>query len=272
MNRLDLGARDDAMLIFGGPYSNMQATVALLEVANRRGIAAGHMICTGDVVAYCADPVPTVAALRASGAVVVAGNCEQQLAADAGDCGCGFAPGSTCDRLSAGWYAHAGAALDRDARDWMAGLPDIVLFRHQGLRCAVIHGGATDVARFVWPTDPDDVFRQEIAAIKAVCGPVDRVIAGHCGLAFTRQIDATLWINAGVIGMPPNDGAAHTRFAVMAGSDVQILPLRYDYIAAQQAMRDAGLTQGYDSALSSGHWPSEDVLPPELRRAATASG
>lgn len=272
MKLLDLGTRDGVMLLFGGPYSNVQATLALLEEAKRRSIPADHMICTGDMVAYCADPAPTVAALRASGAVVVAGNCEQQLAADAGDCGCGFAPGSTCDRLSAGWYAHADAALDRDARDWMAGLPDIVLFRHQGLRCAVIHGGATDVARFVWPTDPDDVFHQEIAAIEAVYGPVDRVIAGHCGLAFTRQIDATLWINAGVIGMPAHHGAAQTRFAVMQGADVQILPLSYDHAAAQQAMRAAGLTQGYDSALSLGYWPSEDVLPPELRRAATASG
>lgn len=272
MKLLDLGVRDGAMLLFGGPYSNLQATQALLAVAARRGIAADHMICTGDVVAYCADPDKTVAALRASGAVVVAGNCEQQLAAGAGDCGCGFAPGSTCDRLSAGWYAHAGAALDRGARDWMADLPDIALFRHHGLRCAVIHGGASDVARFVWPTDPEQVFDQEIAAIEAVCGPVDRVIAGHCGLAFTRQIGTRLWINAGVIGMPPNDGAVHTRFAVMQGAEVQMLPLRYDHVAAQQAMRAAGLIQGYDSALSSGHWPSEDVLPPELRRAATASG
>ena len=33
-----------------------------------------------------------------------------------------------------------------------------------------------------------------------------------------------------------------------------------------RAMRSAGLTQGYDTALQTGNWPSEDVLPKELRR------
>ena len=272
MKLADLGTLDGQVLLFGGPYSNLHATDALLREARARGIAPDHVICTGDVVAYCADPVQTVAAVRAAGCAVVAGNCERQLAAGAGDCGCGFAPGSTCDRLSAGWYGHADAALGADARAWMAGLPDIALFTHRGARCAVIHGGATDVARFIWPNAPEAVFNEEIAAIAAACGPVDRVIAGHCGLPFTRRVGGVNWINAGVIGMPPNDGAPQTRFALMDGDRIETLPLAYDHEGAGRAMRAAGLTQGYDAALCSGHWPSEDVLPPDLRRAATASG
>ena len=268
----DLGRLDGPVLVFGGPYSNLQATQAVLDRAKAQGIPADHMICTGDVVAYCADPSATVAAIRAAGCAVVAGNCEVQLASDAADCGCGFAPGSTCDRLSAAWFAHADAALDGQARAWMAGLPDMVVFTHGSRRCAVIHGGVSDIARFVWPTGDDAELHQEIKLIEDEIGPVDTVIAGHCGLPFSRRVGGVEWINAGVIGMPPNDGRPDTRYALLSGGAVRIEPLVYDHAGARAAMRHAGLTQGYDAALSTGYWPSEDVLPPELRRAATANG
>lgn len=272
MNVHDLGQLDGPVLIFGGPYSNLQATRALLARAASEGITGPRMICTGDVVAYCADAAATVAALREADCAVVAGNCELQLAAGEEDCGCGFAPGSICDRLSAGWYAHARTSLDDQARDWMAGLPDMVLFTQNGRRCAVIHGGVEDVARFLWPTSPEAEFAQEIALIEAQCGPVDMVLAGHCGLPFTRRIGRVDWVNAGVIGMPPNDGRPETRFALLDTGVPRIERLSYDHHTAQEAMARAGLTQGYHLALGAGYWPSEDVLPPDLRREATASG
>src|SRR5690242_151043 len=73
-------AADDApLLIFGGPYSNLQATEAMLAEARRLGIPAGRTICTGDVVAYGADPCETVDAVRAAGIPVVMGNCDESL-------------------------------------------------------------------------------------------------------------------------------------------------------------------------------------------------
>lgn len=272
MNVRDLGELDGSVLIFGGPYSNLQAVEALLGRAAQEGIAASRLICTGDVVAYCGDAAATVAALRDAGCAVVAGNCEIQLAAGEDACGCGFAPGSTCDRLSAGWFAHAASSLDAEARGWMAALPRLVLFTHHGRRCAVLHGGMEDVARFLWPTTPDHAFAEEIAAIEAAHGPVDMVFAGHCGLPFIRRIGHTDWVNAGAIGMPPNDGQTATRFAILEGGVPRIEALHYDHVAARDAMERAGLTQGYHLALGSGYWPSEDVLPPDLRREATASG
>ena len=128
MKPLELGIRDSSLLLFGGPYSNLQATQALFDQVRLRGIAADHVICTGDVVAYCAAPVETVARVRASGCTVVAGNCELQLAAGAMDCGCGFDEGSACDLLSAGWFAHATARVGQAERQWMAGLPEIAVF------------------------------------------------------------------------------------------------------------------------------------------------
>ncbi len=268
----DLGALQGDVLLFGGPYSNAQATEALFVQAVQRGVSGGNLICTGDIVAYCAQPIETLAAVRARGAVVVSGNCEQQLAAGAPDCGCGFAAGTVCDLLSAGWFAHADRLVGAEARAWMAALPDVVVFTHAGRRVAVIHGGATDVSRFVWPTSPDRVFDAEIAAVADRVGAVDMVVAGHSGMAFEKQIGAVTWVNAGAIGMPPHDGASATRFAILSEDGVKFHELTYDVGAAFAKMQDAGLQQGYDQALVSGYWPSEDVLPHDLRLGARAKG
>jgi hypothetical protein len=42
--------------------------------------------------------------------------------------------------------------------------------------------------------------------------------------------------------------------------------LEYDVVGAVAAMRSAGLVQGYERTLETGWWPSEDILPQELRR------
>ena len=94
---LDLGRLTGPLLVFGGPYSNRQATEALRAEAERLGIPPERCICTGDVVAYCADPVGTTDLIRDWGCPVVMGNCEESLAEGAEDCGCGFLSGSTCD-------------------------------------------------------------------------------------------------------------------------------------------------------------------------------
>ncbi len=272
MKLQDLGELDAPVFLFGGPYSNLQATQAAKAAAHDRQIPASHVICTGDILAYCGQPVETLSEIQSWGCAIVAGNCEKQLASFQQDCGCGFDEGTVCDRLSAGWYGHVDQAVQAADRDWMASLPDILSFSHQGLRCAVIHGGLRDISRFIWEVSEDTVFLEEIGEIHAVTGHVDIVISGHCGLPFQRKVQGVTWLNAGAIGMPPNDGRSETRYAVLSDGRAEIFGLEYDHVGAQTAMKAAGLIQGYDAALVSGYWPSEDVLPPELRRSALANG
>src|SRR5205085_9195916 len=90
--------------------------------------------------AHCAAPAATVHLVRSSGAHVVMGNCEESLAFASKDCGCGFVPGSACERLAAAWFADADRILDRGARGWMAGLPRRIDLVFAGRRFAVVHG------------------------------------------------------------------------------------------------------------------------------------
>lgn len=263
---LDLGTLDAPVLIYGGPYSNLQATRAMFGWADKAGIPPAQRICTGDIIAYCADPAATLALVRDSGGAVVAGNCEKQLAAGAADCGCGFVSGSACDLLAKDWYAYASASLNAEARDWLGARPDRIVLRHAGKRYVVIHGGAGDIARFLWPITHEDDFWHEISILQEEVGAIEGVIAGHSGIPFSRSIDGIRWINGGCIGLPPHDGQPQTSFAVLENGEVRIERLDYDVAAAAEAMAKAGLTQGYDIALKTGFWPSEEVLPKAMRR------
>ena len=256
----DFGHFDEGVTLFGGPYSNLQALEALAALVERPAI------CTGDVVAYGGDPAATVALIRELGWPVVAGNCERQIAENAPDCGCGFEDGTACDLLSTGWYPVAKAAIGEDARGWMGALPDVGTFTQKGRRYAVLHGGATAINRFLWPVSAASDFEVEIAALEVATGPVDGIVAGHSGIPFHRRIGRHHWINAGVIGLPPHDGRPETRYAVLRDNDVAFHRLAYDHSAARASMEAAGLTQGYHETLTTGIWPSEDILPAELRR------
>jgi predicted phosphodiesterase len=268
MKQCDLGTIDAPLVLFGGVYSNLQALEALFAQA-----AGRQMICTGDVVAYCGQPFEAVEAIRATKCHVVAGNCEQQLAAGAEDCGCGFEEGTACDLLSAGWFGYASAQVTADQRAWMSGLCNVITFTHHGARYGVLHGGATDIARFIWSVSAEEVFSEEWTAAEAIAGPLDHIICGHSGIAFQRGTAKGRWINAGVIGMPPHDGAQQTQYAILEEGEITFHRLSYDVSAAIVAMENAGLTQGYHQALDSGYWPSEDVLPSSLRiSSASAKG
>ncbi|MDN3566093.1 metallophosphoesterase family protein [Paeniroseomonas aquatica] len=251
---------DGPLLVFGGPYSNLQALRALLAEAARLGIPPARMLCTGDVVAYGADAAGCIDLMQASGIPTVLGNCEESLAPGGEDCGCGFEEGTACDLLSRGWFAHAARQVTPAQRGWMAGLPRRIEVMLGGRRLAAVHGGAAVINRFLFASEPEECLAGEIAATGA-----EGVLAGHCGLPFTRQVGGRLWHNAGAIGMPANDGTPRGWFSLLTpgprGLRVEHRALAYDHAGAAAAMRRAGLAAGYADCLGSGLWPSCDVLP-----------
>lgn len=256
----DLAELQAPVLVFGGPYSNVRAVTAMRARADELGIPPARSVCTGDVVAYCVEPEETTAAVRAWGCNVVAGNCEEQLAAGSADCACGFDEGSECDRLAKGWYPFANERISPASRAWMAGLPATLRFRVGGLGFRVIHGGVRQVNRFVFASQRD-VLAEEMAWADA-----DVVVCGHSGLPFVEKVGRGVWFNPGVIGMPANDGTPDVWYGLIGieGDHVVLSThrLSYDHVAAAAGMRRFGHANGYARSLITGLWPSLDVLPP----------
>ena len=277
----DLGPIDGPVLCFGGPYSNVQATDAMLARARALGLAPEQIVCTGDVVAYAADPVATVERVRDAGIRVVMGNCEESLGFNAADCGCGFEQGSACANWSEVWFAHAASQLDEDALAWMRALPRQLRFTLAGRRFAVIHGGDEDISEYIFASTPMAAKARIFERLSRNNPPdnppgdpidavIDAVIGGHSGLPFTQLLGSRLWHNPGVIGMPGNDGTPRGWYSILTaedgGIDIALHALDYDHAAAAGALRAVNPDLPYAETFETGLWPNMDVMPETERR------
>ena len=260
---MNLGKINDRLLIFGGPYSNLAATQAIRDRAGVLGVSPRHTICTGDLVAYCAEPVQTVELIRDWGIPVVMGNCEESLALEQGECGCGFEPGTLCSTLSITWYRYASQQVKPEQRQWMACLPKSISFEIRDYRFKVIHAGVSNINQFVFPSSASSLKRAQISE-----AGVDAVIGGHSGIPFGQVFAKKLWLNAGVVGLPANDGSSDGWYMLIEpdkqGFQVSWHRLSYDASMSQGSTLAAGMPE-YAQALTDGLWPSMDVLPPSER-------
>ena len=254
---IEIGSR---ALVFGGAYGNLQATTAVLDKARELGFSPDQVIFTGDTVAYCGQPSETAQLIRDSGIHVIMGNCEESLGEGADDCGCGFDEGTECSLLSVAWYRFCQNALDTEVKEWMRQLPKSALFKLGDYRLQCVHGTPASINEFVFPSNINNGEFKIHSSVE-----VDGYLVGHSGIPFLAELDGKAWINSGAAGMPANDGTPRIWFATLEIIEGALIakthPLDYDHRAAANAMTGAGLENGYRDCLSSGIWPSHDVLP-----------
>jgi predicted phosphodiesterase len=246
-------------LIFGGAYSNLEATKALFKEAKLLGIAKEHIYCMGDIVAYCADPLATSKLIKESGITCLLGNCEESLASSNQDCGCGFEEGMTCAILSEQWYGYASAQMDPEILNWMAHLPKNINLNLAGHQITLVHGSYSSINQFIFEsTEPSKKNQELIEADKSI------IIGSHCGIPFGQKLKHGYWLNCGAIGLPANDGTQDGWFLTLdAAADTinaQWHRLTYDFKTAARKMRSNRLNH-YADTLETGLWPSMDVLP-----------
>ncbi len=257
---LDIGTIEDPLIIFGGPYGNLQATRAMLDEADALSVPATRVICNGDLVAYCAQPAETVELIRSSGIRVMQGNCEQSLAQGSMDCACGFEAQSACALLAQAWYPFCAERLGAETTRWMGELPAHIRFSMAGRSYYLVHGGVSAVNLFVHASTAVALKRRELDLCDA-----DVVIGGHAGIPFWALLDGRYWLNSGVIGMPANDGTRDGWYLLLTpeaqGVRCNWYRLVYDAEEAYAAMLEAGRSDGYATALLTGLWPSMDSLP-----------
>lgn len=256
-----LGTLEGPLLIFGGIYSNLQALEALKAKAEQLAIPPSHIICTGDIVAYCADPEACLNLVREWGIHCIAGNVELQLIEDAEDCGCNFESSTRCDLFSRTWYPYTKAQISASSLAWMATLPQFLRFQYAQKEVVVLHGSYEATAQFIFKSTPWAIKQKQFQLAKA-----DLILAGHCGLPFMEEQAGQQWLNAGVIGMPANDASTQVWYLTLHASNQQLFPtfhtLEYDFEKAAARMEWAKLPKAYAHTLRSGIWDNCDILPP----------
>lgn len=256
----DLGALSGKILVFGGVYSNLQALERMMEIANGLGIPPSHIICTGDIVGYCAQPEACVRLIRQWGIQSIVGNVEIQLRNREDDCGCNFDEGSRCDTFSRKWYPFAQSQLSEDSLRWMAGLPHHLRFQYGSKRVYVFHGAYENPSEFVFRSTPWEQKLPNFAKAQA-----DILLSGHCGLPFHQEQDQLYWLNAGVIGMPANDGTNRVWYMLLDLENDRLVyhhhAFQYDCEQAARLMEQNKLPREYSKTLLSGIWDNCEILP-----------
>lgn len=249
----------EKLLIFGGPYSNFAATKSLLKLAKQQGFSSEQIFCTGDIVAYCAEPSETLNLIIDSGIHCIMGNCEESLANQKNDCGCGFEENTQCNVLSNQWFSFSQSKINEQQRLWMSQLPNHLSFHFNSKKFVLVHGSYSQINQFVFSSTPDEIKLAELKAVQA-----DVIVGGHCGLSFGQKIGHQYWLNSGAIGLPANDGLNKTWYLTLHKSkgkiQVEWNQLEYPWEVTKASMLKEGL-HAYAECISTGLWPSMDVLP-----------
>jgi len=255
-----LGTLHGRLLIFGGPYSNFQALLELQRIAERLGIPPQNIICTGDVVGYCAQPEEAVQLVKSWGIPCISGNVEQNIVNGEDECGCNYTEGGRCDLFSRNWFPYAVRSLSANSVRWMADLPQRLHFTYAGKSVAVVHGSPDQVSEFVFASTPWTTKEKHFQATAT-----DVILAGHAGLPFSTEQNNHYWLNAGVIGMPANEGTPRVWYLLLDDAEGDFSytfeSFTYDNILANQLMRENELPDAYAKTLLTGIWDNCEILP-----------
>jgi len=256
----DIGEISGKALIFGGPYSNYYAVAEIQRIAENMNLKPDQIICTGDTVAYCAQPQETLSAIRDWGIHVIAGNVEIQLFTGENACGCNVGSGTLCDLLSRGWYTFTKKTVTSDNLEWMGTLPEFLKFEMESRSILIVHGGSDEIAEHIFESTPWE--RKQDLLEKA---GADIIIGGHCGLPFMDHYENSAWINGGVLGMPANDGTPRVWYLTIeaeeSGLRCTLHPMDYDFEKTAEKMESANLPEEYIRNIRTGIWPDMSQLP-----------
>ncbi len=259
-NIQNLGTIEGKLLFFGGVYSNLQALEALKIWADKNGFTPDKIFCTGDIVGYCAQPAECIEFIKEWGIYSIAGNVELQLRADEADCGCDFKGGGRCDVFSRNWYAYTKKKMNAVAISWLHTLPHHIQFQYGEKKLIFVHGSWFQTSEFIFKSSP---WSSKEVNFEATASQI--IVAGHCGLPFADAQDNKLWLNAGVIGMPANDGTDRVWFVTMDknGNDVSFKfhNYQYDNLETNSMMTKNGLPPSYAQTLLTGLWDNCEILP-----------
>lgn len=255
-----LGTLSGKLLVFGGSYSNFQALSEIQGIAEQRGILPQNIICTGDIVGYCAQPEESVQLVKDWGIHCIPGNVEQNIVRGEDDCGCNYTEGGRCDLFSRNWFPYAVRSLSADSVRWMADLPQHLHFFYAGKSVAVVHGSPAHVSEYVFKSTPWAAKEKHFQNIAT-----DVILAGHAGLPFADVQNDHFWLNAGVIGMPANDGTPRVWYLLLDDAEgtfsYSFESFTYDNVLANRLMVENNLPEAYAKTLLTGIWDNCEILP-----------
>ena len=180
---------------------------ALQAVLDRYG-HADEIWCLGDVVEYGPSPNECIALVREHCRHVVQGNHDVSYARAEG--------ASQAENIWAMVRVPEEAA-------WLVDLPTSLTVTVDGFSYYLVHASPQNpLSGTLWPhAEPAQC--EEARRI----GATDRVLFGHSHMAFIKEIDGCLLVNAGTIGQP-RDGDYHAQCMLIEDGEIRFERVDYD--------------------------------------------
>lgn len=254
-----LGTLHGKVLVFGGTYSNYQSLVKMKEIADKLQIPAKNILHTGDLIGYCASPAECTDLVQNWGIHCIKGNVEENIISGSDDCGCNYVEGGRCEMFSRSWFPFAKSKVTSQNMRFLEAMPNRIDFTYAGQKVSMIHGSESYISEFIFRSTPWKIKQINFEALKA-----DVILAGHCGIPFAERNDGKTWLNAGVIGMPANDGTPFVWYLILDDSDgfsYEFGRFEYDNFEANQLMMENSLPWSYAETLMTGVWDNTEILP-----------
>lgn len=207
-------------LIIADVHANLSALTALPR--------ADLIICAGDVVTFGPDPSNCIEWLTARRALCVRGDEDDAIGNDTEH--------QLPQRLSqAGLAARAwtAAALTRDERGWLSGLPPEIETVVDRVRVGVVHAYPGDYNRYLCPND------EELHRLTRAFPHADVIVIGHTHRPGLWRYRGKIILNPGSVGQPLIPGKAC--YALLQSGKIKLGSVAYDHTHVIQQLNNCGL-------------------------------
>jgi diadenosine tetraphosphatase ApaH/serine/threonine PP2A family protein phosphatase len=253
------------MAAFGGSYGNVSAFESCL--ADAQACGADLRAFLGDAIGCCGHTEEVLALVRTACPVLVAGNHEQQAAAGADTCGCGYSSPDD-EAVSCEAFQLATSALTDASRSWLQTWPSAAVVDMPGGRVLLCHGSPGHTSEFLYECELDDLRLEAWLDRFQVRG----FVCTHSGLPWVRRLRGGRFaVNCGVVGKPDHDGDPAVHYALIecpAGGEprLEIRRVTYDHLAWSERMERAGIAKVFVDPVRTGVWTTGVAsLPPAER-------
>ena len=172
-------------------------------------------VCVGDLVDYGPEPGPCIDWVRANAAHCVRGNHDHGVAQDVELQGVGG-----FRYLTAITRPLSVAAVTPEQRRYLADLPTSRMFTLAGKRFLMVHATPRDPMDEYAPADLN-FWKPRLAGLN-----VDYLLVGHTHQPYTLQVNGTLVVNPGSVGLS-RDGDPRAAYAIIDGDEVQLKRIEY---------------------------------------------
>jgi len=255
MKKSIIKLNSNKLIVVGGIYSNVEALKKFLNIIQKPIYKNIPVINTGDIFAYFSEPDQAIDLVKKNNFLSIMGNCEESIAFDANDCGCGFKKNSACDLLTTQWFPYSKRNISFKNKQWLKKLPYEIIIKYKSKKYLVCHGSPRKINEFILPSTSKTV-------IKNLLKNYNGVIAGHSGIPFTRYLKDRFWHNSGAIGLPPNDGTNKGWYSIidLENGAIEHKSFTYNHLSTFKKMMKIKLNVHYAKTLKSGYWPSTDIF------------